>query len=162
MSSEAGKILVAGVGYRNLRDMSLGPVLIDRLQRESWPSQVEIEDLSYGPIGIMHSLAERPPYARMVLIAGVKRDRRPGEVYRYRWNRQLPSKEEIQARVVEAATGVIDLDNLLIVATYFGRLPDDVNVIEVEAVDESWGEALTSTVENAIPRVIDEIRSLIG
>jgi len=42
----ATRILIAGVGYRNLRDMSLGPVLMDRLGQESWPDSVEIEDLS--------------------------------------------------------------------------------------------------------------------
>jgi hypothetical protein len=70
----------------------------------------------------------------------------------------LPPPEEVQARVAEAVTGVISLDNLLIIATYFGKLPRDVVVIEVEAADEGWGEGFTPDVEAVIPQVIEKIR----
>lgn len=60
--------------------------------------------------------------------------------------------------MAEAVTGVISLENLLIIATYFGKLPDDVVVIEVEAADEGWGEGFTPHVESAIPAVIEAIR----
>jgi hydrogenase maturation protease len=153
------KILVAGVGYRNLRDLSLGPVLMDRLAQAAWPPGVEVEDLSYGPVGVMHSLDEHGPYDRMIFVAGVCCRRQPGRVYCYRWGQQLPAEEEVQARVAEAVTGVISLDNLLIIATYFGKLPRDVVVIEVEAADDGWGEGFTPAVEAAIPKVIEKIRA---
>jgi hypothetical protein len=117
------QILIADVGYRNLRDMSLGPVLTDRLGQEAWPYGVEVEDLSYGPVAVMHSLDGRSPYDRIIFIAGVRRNRQPGGVYCYRWGHQLTDPEEVQARVAETLTGVISLDNLLIIATYFGKLP---------------------------------------
>lgn len=160
-STKAARILIAGVGYRHLRDMSVGPVLVDRFSQETWPLGVEIADLSYGPIGVMHYLDEQGPYDRMIFIAGARRYRHPGGVYSSRWGHRLPSTEEIQARVAEAVTGVISLDNLLIIATYFGKLPADVVVIEVEAVDESWGEGFTPAVEAAIPAVIEEIRRYV-
>ena len=155
------RILIGGVGYRNLRDMSLGPLLSDRLQKLTWPEGVEIEDLSYGPIGIMHNLDDRPPYQRLILVAGVKRDREAGRVYSYRWNHQLPDPEEIQARVSEAVTGVISLDNLLIIGSYFKKLPHDVSIIEVEAIDDNWGEELTPAVEQLLPDLIEEIHTKI-
>jgi hydrogenase maturation protease len=151
------RILIAGVGYRNLRDMSLGPVLMDRLGHEVWPHGVEVEDLSYGPIEVMHSLDARGPYDRIIFVAGVCRDRQPGGIYCYRWEHRLPDVEEVQARVAEAVTGVISLDNLLIIATYFGKLPRDVVVIEVEAADEGWGEGFSLCMEAAIPQVIEQI-----
>lgn len=156
------RVLVGGVGYRLLRDLSLGPLLMDRLKQEDWPEGVEIEDLSYGPVGVMHNLDARPPYDRIVLVGGVQRGRPPGDVFRYAWARRLPDPEEIQARVAEAITGVISLDNLLIIATYFDKLPRDVVVIEVEAADEDWGEEFSPEVERAIPRAIDEIRRSIA
>ena len=154
----AARILIAGVGYRNLRDMSLGPVLIERLGQEGWPLGVEIDDLSYGPIGVMHSLDERPLYDRIIFVAGVNRHRHPGQVYCYRWPHVLPDPEDIQARVAEAVAGVISLDNLLIILTYFGKLPQDVVIIEVEVADEGWGEGFTAQVERAIPQVMETIR----
>jgi hydrogenase maturation protease len=141
-----GRILIAGVGYRNLRDMSLGPVLTDRLAQDAWPVDVEIEDLSYGPIAVMHKLDACSPYDRIIFIAGVCRDRRPGGVYCYPWEHHQAAPEEVQARVTEALTGVISLDNLLV-------------IIEVEAVDDSWGEGFTPQVESVVPAVIALIRA---
>jgi Ni,Fe-hydrogenase maturation factor len=92
----------------------------------------------------------------------VQRGRVPGAVVRYSWSRRLPDDEEVQARVAEAITGVISLDNLLIIATYFDKLPRDVVVIEVQVADEDWGEALSPEVEGAIPRAIDEIRCAVA
>lgn len=157
------RVLVAGVGYRNLRDLSLGPLVTDRLQEREWPESVEVEDLSYGPIGIMHSLDERPPYDRIVLFSGEKTGRKsPGEITRYEWRGELPDEEEIHQRVTEAATGVIDLRNLLIVATYFKKLPSDVVVFEVEAADDSFGEEMTPAVESVVPTLIEQLRAAAG
>ena len=62
----------------------------------------------------------------------------------------------------EAVTGVINLDNLLIIATYFKKLPQDVVVVEVEPGDESWGENFTQPIEEAIPMIIEVIRHQAG
>ena len=158
----AQRILIAGIGYRNLRDLSVGPFIVDRLKKREWPAGIEVTDLSYGPVGVMHNLDERPPYDRMVFVAGVKRNRDPGGVYRYRWSHKLPEAEEIQARMGEAVTGVISLDNLLILATYFKKLPEDVIVIELEPVDENWGEGFTEKVEKAIPEIIAQITNEVN
>lgn len=139
-------ILIAGVGYPHLRDMSLGPVLIERLQHNDWPQGVEIADLSYGAIGVLQDLDNRAPYERIIFVAGVKCDRPAGTLHCYRWEHQLPDVDAIQARVAEAMMGVISLEHLLVIATYFGKLPRDVVVIEVEAADDTWGEGLTPAV----------------
>lgn len=156
------RVLVGGVGYRNLSDLSLGPYLIDRLKDQSWPPGVDVEDLSYGPIGVMHNLDARGPYERIVLVSGVGRERIPGGIYCYAWDHRLPDAEEIQARVAEAVTGVISLDNLLIIATYFGKLPREVFVVEVEARDEGFGEELSEIVHNAVPEVMAMVRRKAG
>ncbi len=156
------RVLVAGVGYRNLKDLSLGPLVIDRMQESEWPEGIEVEDLSYGPIAIMHSLDERPPYDRMVFVSGAKRGGEPGRISSYPWLGQLPDEEEIQTRVVEAMTGVIDLENLLIVTTYFKKLPADVVVFEVEAADDSFGEHMTPDIERVIPDLIQQLRAAAG
>ncbi len=156
------RVLVGGVGYRFLRDLSFGPLLTDGLQKEKWPEGVEIEDLSYGPVAILHNLDARPPYDRLVLVAGVKRGRPPGSVTQYRWDGHLPDDEEIQARVEEAGSGVISLDNLLVFLTYFRRMPQDVVVIEIEGAHEDWGEGFSPEVESATPQVVAMIRELTG
>ncbi|MBA2443150.1 MAG: hydrogenase maturation protease, partial [Rubrobacter sp.] len=37
-------ILVAGVGYQHLSDLSFGSVLVERMQEMEWPEDVQIED----------------------------------------------------------------------------------------------------------------------
>ncbi len=158
------RVLVGGVGYRFQRDLSLGLVLVDRLKGAAWPAgvQVEVEDWGYGPIGILHALGERPAYDRIVLVSGVDRERRPGGIYQYAWSTTLPSDEEVQERVTEAASGVIHVDNLLVIGTYFKRFPADVDVIEVEPVESSWGEPLSEAVEALVPDLIARLRRLVG
>ncbi len=152
-TGNAGRVLVGGVGYRNLRDYSVGPIMAERLARLSWPPGVEIDDLSFGPIALVHRLREAQPYDRIVLVSAVARDRLPGKVYRYQWAESLPAPEEIQARVAEAVTGVISLDNLLVIGRYFDVLPEDVVVIEVEPVVEEWGMDFTPAVAEALDQV---------
>lgn len=156
------RLLIGGIGYRNLRDLSLGPVLIDQWKQLEWPAGVEVEDLGYGPIGIMHNLDSRVPYDAMILIAAVHRGREAGRIYSCRWNHQLPDEEEIQARVAEAIAGVVDLDNLLIIASYFRKLPQNVVVIEVEvAEEETWGEGLSNEMDRLLPQLLNKVQAEI-
>ena len=152
------RVLVGGVGYRNLRDYSLGPHVADLLAERA-ADGVEVEDLSYGPVQITHNLKARPQYDRLVLVGAVGRGRRPGTVVCYRWDGVLPAAEEVQARVAEAVTGVISLDNVLVVCGAFGGLPGDVRVVEIEPADEGWGEGLSQAVESNLPEVIEAVWS---
>lgn len=154
-------VLIAGVGYHNLRDLSVGPVLLPALRQLDWPADVEIDDLSFGPIAVVQRFQDRPAYYdRIVFVSAVERGREPGCVYVYRWNGDLPDADEIQARVGEAVTGVISLDNLLIIAQHHGVLPADVIVVEVEPVDTGWGEGFTPPVEVALNEAIDVVRQV--
>ena len=140
------RVLVGGIGYRFLRDGSVGPWLSDRLEERA-NGELEVEDLSYHPVGLSQNLQERPPYDRVVLVAAVRRGRPPGTVEAYRWSGELPSRDAIQERVSEAVTGVISLDNTLIVCGALGGFPDDVRVVEIEPGDEAWGEGFSPEVE---------------
>jgi Ni,Fe-hydrogenase maturation factor len=154
------RTLIAGVGYSNLSDLSVGPIIAAQLRRETWPEHVEVDDLSYGPIAVVHRFAEAsPPYRRLVLVgaadrrAGLRQRREATRVRCYRWEGILPPAEEVQARVGEAVTGVIDLDNLLVVVQQFGTLPEEVFVIEVQPVVTDFGLAPGPGVAALLPEV---------
>lgn len=152
-------ILIAGVGYQFMRDLSVGPELVPVLSRVEWPGGVEVLFLHFGPIHMVHWLEERPRYFdRMIFVASVVRGREAGRVYSYRWQRELPDADEIQARVCEAVTGVISLDNLLIIGEHFGVLAPEVLVVEVEPIDTGWGEGFTPEVEALLPEVVETVR----
>lgn len=137
-----GRILVAGVGYQNLRDLSAGLAVLERLVTGALP-EVDLEDLSYGPIDVLFLLQRRAPYAAAIFVTGAARGRAPGSVHRAAWDPAPLAPEALQERVAEAVTGVISLDNLLHICGHFGALPADCTVIEVEPADLGWGEGLS-------------------
>lgn len=152
-------VLVSGIGYSNLGDMSFGRVLLSTLVEMDWPPHVHVEDLNYGPIMIYQMLeASAIKYGKVVLVAAAKREREPGTLEIYRWNGRLPEEAEIQARIEEAITGVIDLDNLLIVCKHFGVLPDDVTIVEVEPQTEEWGLDFSPVVAAKVNEAINAVR----
>ncbi|MFN2517013.1 MAG: hydrogenase maturation protease [Pyrinomonadaceae bacterium] len=152
-------VLVSGIGYSNLGDMSFGRVVLSTLAEMDWPDYVHVEDLNYGPIMIYQSLEASPiKYDKVVLVSAAKRERKPGTLEVYRWNGKLPENSEIQARIEEAITGVIDLDNLLIVCKHFGVLPDDVTIVEVEPQSEEWGLEFSPVVAARVGEAVQAVR----
>jgi hypothetical protein len=109
-------------------------------------------------------LEDEPPekkFQRAVVVAAVERDgRAPGTVAAYRWDGVLPPDEEIQRAVTEAVTGVIALDNTLVVARHFGALPDEVVVVEVEPAVHEFGDAFSEVVGRQIDGVCELVRVL--
>lgn len=150
------RVLVGGVGYRNLRDGSIGPWVVEQLEGRAGGG-LEVEDVSYHPVGLHQNLTDREPYDRVVLVGATARGREPGTLDAYRWDGQLPPSEEIQACVSEAVTGVISLPNVLVVCGAFGGFPDDVRVIEIEPADEGWGEGFSPVVEERIPELLEAV-----
>jgi hydrogenase maturation protease len=151
-------VLVGGIGYRNLRDGSIGLHVIERLADRAGDG-IEVEDVSYHPVGLSQNLQERPDYDRIVLVGAVARGREPGTVTAYRWDRWLPADDEVQTRVSEAVTGVISLDNTLIVCGALGGLPSDVRVVEVEPASQDWGEELSPEIEERLPEIVEAVWS---
>lgn len=153
------QVLVGTIGYHNLRDFSIGPKLLPQLRAIDWPPGVEIEEMNWGPIAIVQNFQARAtPYDRIVLLAANQRGRPAGTMTLYRWEGGLPPAAEIQDRVSEAVTGVISLDNLLIVGEYFEIWPNEVIIIDVEPGPEESGESLTPAVEAMIPTVLATVQ----
>lgn len=157
------RVIVGGIGYRNLRDHSVGGAVVDRLSRGAWSDGVVVEDLSYNPVAVVQRLHDEPPgrrFQRAVLIGAVARGRPPGTVTAYRWDGALPDAGRIQDAVAEAITGIIALDNTLIVGRQFGALPDEVVVVEVEPGVEAFGEDFSPPVAEAIDAVCTFVTTL--
>ena len=145
------RTVIGGVGYRNLRDHSLGIVMSDELEPLAEPPSLLIEDLCSGPVAVAQWLldeAVRAPIMRAVFVTAVDREdgRPPGTVAAYRWDRVLPSDEEIQRAVTDAVTGVILLDNTLIVTEWMHALPPDVIVVEVAPLEHAFGDEMSVPV----------------
>ena len=148
------RALIAGVGYLNLSDSSVGPVAISELKKESWPAEVSVEDLSYGPIAVLHNLTDASPrYDRLILITAADFGATPPALRWSRWQARLPDSAEVQRRIEEALSGVIDWQNLLVVLQQFEALPPEVYVTAVQPVKTDFGMELTSGVSALMPEL---------
>jgi hypothetical protein len=141
-------------------------VLVDRLAAIELPAHVSVEDLSFNPIAVVQRLEDDPPdrrFARAIFVSSINRGTRiPGTVSAYRWDGILPSAEEIHRAVCDAVTGVIHLDNTLVVARHFGMLPGDLVVIEVEPLIHEFGDEFSAPVADAFARVWTLVTSLLN
>ena len=158
-ATDQPRVLVGGVGYTCLGDLSVGPALIERLAGASWPPGVVVEDLSYGPLDVLYRLQASSPFTAGVFVTAAVRGRTPGLVYREHWQRASLPADELQARIAEAVTGVISLDNLLYILSYFGALPPEVVVLEVEPLRETWGMEFSPPVQAALAEAETSVRS---
>lgn len=162
LNNQVKKILIGTVGYHNLRNHSMGPVLLPELKRLQWPQGVELDEMNWGPIAIVQKFQSlSTPYDRVVLLAAIERpNRTTGEFTVYRWMGGLPDEVMIQACIGDAVTGVISVENLLIIGEHFKIWPDEVFVIDVEPGPEQAGEEFTPEVKEIIPEVISSIREI--
>ena len=148
------RVLVGTLGYHFLRDYSVGPKLLPELRALDWPPGVTVDEMNWGPIAIVYQFeALAAPYERVVILTATARGRPAGTVTLYRWAGTLPPQAEIQDRVSEAVTGVISLDNLLIIGEYFKIWPDEVIIIDVEPGPEEAGDTFTAPIEASLPAI---------
>ena len=102
----APRVLIAGVGYRNLRGDAGGPLMVDRLDSHAFrgPASVNVEDLSFGPIAVVQRFEDdlpHNPFDLAIFVTGYPRTplREPGTLSCYRWDGVLPDNEEVQRAV---------------------------------------------------------------
>ncbi|MCH9765519.1 MAG: hypothetical protein K0U34_05955 [Alphaproteobacteria bacterium] len=136
------KIALGLVGYYQfIRGYPLGPELKERLESQSWPNhQVDLKEMNWGPIAIVQDFqASTIAYDRGILIAAVERGHKPGTVTCRRWVGGKLDVLAVQDRIFEAVTGIISVDNLLVIGEHFQIWPKELIVIEVEVPDDTIG-----------------------
>ena len=140
-----------------MRDASAGLVACDQLAGEAWPDGVQVEDLGYGAIYASQDIADFRP-DRLILLAGVQRDREPGRIYRSRWQPVDTPPAQLQEIIREAGAGIIELDHLLAVAHHFRALPREVVLLEIEPVEARGGDGLSQRVQQLLPELLAAAR----
>lgn len=135
------RVLIAGVGHPNLKDLSFGQIFLAHLKQQEWPDNVDLEDLSFGAIAVLQWFQDHPgKYDRVVFISAAEREGRdPGILSVYQWNFDPLNETVVQECVAESVTGIISLDNLTMILQYFKALPPEVVVLDLEPVDSEIG-----------------------
>jgi hydrogenase maturation protease len=156
------RALIAGVGYPDLSDHSISWAVVDRLERTTLPAGVVVEDASYNPVAVAQRLEATTADERfeaIVFVSAVERGRPAGTVTAYRWDLALPPGAEIHRAVTDAVTGIIHLDNTLVVTRHLGALPERVAVVEIEPLVEAFATEMSPAVAS---RLDDVCTTVVG
>ncbi len=136
-------VLIGIVGYSPVIDSyPLGPRLMDGLKaRLESRRDVAVENMTWSPIHVVQRFQDegaiRPK--RVVLIGAAAISVAPGRVHGFRWTGGKVPGAAMQERIYEAVTGVVDLENTLIIGTHFEVWPDEVHCVEVDLPADTFG-----------------------
>ena len=136
------RAVIGIVGYYGfVRGYPLGPELMERLQALAWPEGVEIREMNWGPVAIVQDFqaqADKPD--RVVLVGALDRGLATGTVSCRRWSSGALDVAAVQRRMFEAVTGVISLDNLLVIGAQFGVWPAQTFTVELQWPESGLGD----------------------
>ena len=137
------RALIGIVGHSPILDRyPLGPLLMQDLQSRDWGTMiVDIENMTWSPIHVTQRLQDQQnSYDRTVLIGSSAGCLKPGNVVTYRWLSGEMSTLKLQERVYEGVTGVVSLDNTLVIGDYFKVWSDEVFTVEIDLPEDTFGE----------------------
>ena len=124
-----------------VRGYVLGPELMARLHAGDWPADCAIREMNWGAVAIVQDLqASGETFDRVVLVGAGERGLPAGTVTSQSWVGQERDTLAVQRRVFEAVTGVVSMDNLLVIGAHFGVWPEDLFSVEVELADSCLGD----------------------
>jgi hypothetical protein len=153
-ASQVPKVLIGVVGYSPLiKAFPLGPRLMRRL--EAWPWQVAatVENMTWSPLHIVQRFQDGSLAAdRLVLIGAADVCRAPGCIACCHWQGGSLPAGVLQERMYEAVTGIVSLDNTLMIGGHFGVWPDEVLTVELDMWPQTFGEIVMAETEGAADR----------
>jgi hypothetical protein len=142
--SVAATVLVGIVGYTPVVDAyPLGPRLMAALLNAlAGKPEVSVEDMSWSPIHTVQRLQDEGVgrLRRVVLAGAASVCRCPGRVQVLRWMGGIPPTYTMQERMYEAVTGIVDIDNTLVIGSHFGVWPGETYSVEVELPADTFGQ----------------------
>lgn len=143
------RTVVGIVGYYGfVRGYPLGPELMERLHALPWPGDVEIREMNWGPVAIVQDFqAATDKPERVVLVGALDRGLEHGTVSCRRWAGGVLDPGAVQRRMFESVTGVISLDNLLVIGAQFGVWPDRTYTVELQWPDSGLGDLVLGEIE---------------
>ena len=137
------KILIGIVGYSPVLDSyPLGPNLMNNLKERDWANiNVDVQNMTWSPIHITQRLQENKlEFDRVVLVGSKTISTNPGRVESYKWKSKKVEEIKIQERIFEGVTGVVSLENTLVIGDYFKIWPKEVFTGEVDLPGEVFGD----------------------
>ncbi len=142
------RTIIGIVGYFGfVRGYPLGPELMERLRAIDWPDDAEIREMNWGPVAIVQDFQAQPHKPeRVVLVGALDRGRPEGHIQCRSWAGGTLDLAAVQQRMFEAVTGVISLDNLLVIGAHFGIWPRDTFTVELQWPESGLGDLVLGEI----------------
>lgn len=148
------KILVLGVGNLILTDEGLGVRLVQRLQKEKFPANVEFHD---GGTQGLELLGYVDDVARLIIVDCIKAGSEPGSIFRFE-----PDAIDVIPKKYKMSFHDVGIYDFIRIATALETLPPTI-IFGMEPEVIEWGEYLTPAVEAKMDKlkefVIEEINN---
>lgn len=142
--------LIGIVGYTPvLEAFPLGPRLVDDLRRLlPEDGSVAIENMSWGPIHVVQRFQDQAVKPeRLVLVGGSSVSTEPGRVRAFRWMGGGLPDQAVQERIYEAVTGIVDIENTLVIGEHFDIWPVECFVVEADIPGNVFGSMVMADNE---------------
>ena len=167
MDRRVASVVIGIVGYSPVLDRyPLGPRLMRALERGPWPDcEVAVENMTWGPVHIVQRYQDEGfPGDRLVLVGAAAEASVPGQITCTRWHGGKIDEAAMQERMYEAVTGIVSLENTLVIGDHFGIWPDEVFTVEIDMKESTFGDLVISEAgpEYAVARSNRELAEDIG
>lgn len=143
------RTIIGIVGYYGfIRGYPLGPELMERLRALPLPNGVEIREMNWGPVAIVQEFQacdDKPDC--VVLVGALDRGLAAGTVSCRHWIGGTIDAARVQRRMFEAVTGIISLDNLLVIGAHFGVWPPQTYTVELQWPESGLGDLVLGEIE---------------
>lgn len=132
------KILVLGVGNLILSDEGVGVHLVRRLQQESLPPTVEIQD---GGTQGLELLGYMDNVSKLIIVDCIKAGAEPGSIFRFE-----PDAVDVIPKQYKISFHDLGIYDFLRLASAMDVLPPTI-IFGIEPERICWGEELSPPVE---------------
>ncbi|MEM1431422.1 MAG: hypothetical protein AAGG09_18355 [Pseudomonadota bacterium] len=151
--ASGGGTIVGIVGYSAILDhYPLGPPLMEGLKSAlAEVPDVRVENFTWSPVHVVQRFetGEMARPSRIVLVGTSAVSTEPGVVCAFRWTGGERDPNEVQERVYEAVTGIVDLENTLMIGEQFGVWPSETFTVEADMPPDTFGRMVMAENEGA-------------
>lgn len=144
--------MVGIVGYSAVvESYPLGPKLLEELESIFGDNpNVILENFTWSPVHIVQRLqgGEMTRPDRIVLVGLAAGSSKPGTVAVHRWVGGTQPEVKVQERIYEAVTGIVDLENTLMIGSYFNVWPDECLTVEADLAPDTFGRLVMAENKN--------------
>lgn len=144
------KVTIIGIGNILKRDDGLGPVVIEKLEREDWRVEILIVDGGTAPLTYLKELS-RSEY--VIIIDAIQNGQPPGTIYQFK---------AAEIKTAQHSSHNYSISQIIALARAFNNLPQTVFYYGIQPAELSFGTELSHPVKESIPHLIRTIQEQVN